>query len=73
MSFLKVLLVKCVNNFDIPKAELEEHGHKLFKTWKNAKSHHACLATCKVQTTGSIIIEFQAISQSERQKNRRAF
>ena len=39
----------------------------------NSEQHrHPCLTAHQVQTTGSIITQFQAISQSERQKNRKA-
>ena len=38
---------------------------------KSEQVCHACLAAHQVQTTGSIITQLQAISQSERQKNRR--
>ena len=51
--------------YQTSKKKMREH-------FKSEQQHHACLAAHQAQTTGSIIAQFQAISQSERQKNRTA-
>ena len=39
---------------------------------KSEQHRHACLGANEAQTTGSIITQFQAVSQSEGQNNRTA-
>ena len=52
----------------VTKPSMEKGQKKMREHSKSEQHRHACLAAHQVQTPGSIITQFQATSQSERQK-----